>query len=121
MPLPDYRNFCQKLDKLKGLAKQLPASVPIATKDGRIMEVFSSIPISENPTEHWETFNRRMDALFGDELRNSDGRLLHVERGAFGIDLILEYFDDAVSKGTLNWDLAAIKVDRLVTEFQILR
>ena len=121
MPLPNYGNFSQKLNLLKGLARQLPSTVPLATKDDCIVEVFTSIPVSENPTDHWEIFNRRMNALFGNELRNSDGRLLNIKRGAFGIDLVLKYFDDATSKGTLDWDLAAIKVDRLITEFQILR
>ncbi|KDR65533.1 hypothetical protein GALMADRAFT_148605 [Galerina marginata CBS 339.88] len=59
-----------------------------------------------------------MDALFGHELRNEHGRLLHVKRGTYGIDLVLQYFDDAASKGSLNWDLAAIKADRLINEFQ---
>jgi hypothetical protein len=121
MPLPDFRSFYQKIDQLRGLAKQLPPTVPIATKDDRIVEVFTNIPVSENPAEHWETFNRRMDALFGNELCDSNGRLLNVKRGAFGIDLVLAYFNDAASKGALNWDLAAIKVDRLITELQILR
>jgi len=121
MPLPDYRVFSQKIDHLKVLAKQLPSTIPIATKDDRIVEVFTKIPVSDNPAEHWEIFNRRMDVLFGNELRDSNGRLRHVKRGTLGIDLVLEYFDDAASKGTLNWDLAAIKIDRLITEFQILR
>ena len=121
MPLPDYRAFSQKIDRLKGLAKSLPSTVPVATKDGRIVEVFTNIPVTEDPAEHWQTFNRRMDALFGHELRDSNGRLLNVKRGPFGIDLVLKYLDDAASEGTLNWDLAAIKIDRLITEFEILR
>lgn len=121
MPLPDFCTFYQKIDQLRGLAKQLPPTVPMATKDDRIVKVFTNIPVSKNPTEHWETFNQRMDALFGNELCDSNGRLLNIKRGAFGIDLVLEYFNDAASKGSLNWDLAAIKVDRLITELQILR
>lgn len=121
MPLPDYRIFAEKLEKLKALAQNLPKTVPVATKDDRIFQVFANIPVTDQPAEHWETFNRRMDALFGHDLRNSDGRLLHVKRGPFGINLVLQYCDDAASKGTLNWDLAAIKIDRLITEFKELR
>jgi hypothetical protein len=120
MPLPDYGMFYQKVDQLKALVKRLPSTVPVATKDDRIVEVFTNIPVSDNPAEDWETFNRRMDALFGNELRDSNGRLLNVKRGTFGIDLILKYFDDVVTKGTLNWDLTAIKVDRLIAKLQIL-
>jgi hypothetical protein len=82
---------------------------------------FSDIPVTNKPTEHWETFNRRMDALFGNDICDrSTGRLLHVKRGTFGINLVLRYFDEATSKGTLDWDLATIKVNRLVTEFKML-
>lgn len=121
MPLPDFRVFAEKLTILKSLTKLLPNTVPVATKNDKIFQVFTSIPLNNNPEEEWPIFNRRMDAIFGHELRDSSGRLLHVRRGKLGMDLVLEYFDDAVSKGSLNWDLASIKLDRLVEEFKILR
>lgn len=120
MPLPDFRVFSEKLTLLKSLTKLLPNTIPVATKDDKIFQVFTNIPLTDNPEEQWPIFNRRMDAIFGHELRDSSGRLLHVKRGKLGIELVLKYFEDAESKGYLNWDLASIKLDRLVEEFKIL-
>ncbi|KAF4609484.1 hypothetical protein D9613_012328 [Agrocybe pediades] len=113
--------FKAKVDELKSIAPKVPTSLPVATKKDKIYEVFEKIPTSTDVTVHWEIFNRRMDALFSAELRDpQSGRLLHLKRGKFGLDYILEYFVDSVENGTLNWDLASIKVDRLIQECKAL-
>ena len=116
--LPDFRLFAQKVEELGALADRLPQSVPLGTEDDKIMQVFDSIPIPSNPSEQWEAFNKRMDALFGHELRDEDGHLIHVRRGPLGIDLVVKYFNSAMNAGNLNWDLALIKVDRIVEDLK---
>jgi hypothetical protein len=73
----------------------------------------------ERDTPH-ETFNGRFDALFGEDCRDSDGRLHHVRQGKFGMGLVVSY----LSK--INWtgfplDLVELKLQRLVTELKYLQ
>jgi hypothetical protein len=121
MPLPNYELFSKKVDELKDLTKRLPKSVPLALQSDKICQVFKNIPVPEEPSEHWPTFNRWMDNLFGNELRDGEGRLLYVKRGAFGMDMVVQYFNEAKEAGNLEWDIATIKVDRLIEEFKILK
>jgi hypothetical protein len=86
MALKDhYVQFSQNLKLLKALVKALPKSVPVASQSDRIFEVFSNIPVPSNPVEQFEVFNRRMDNLFGEDLRDAQGRLLNVKRGVKGM------------------------------------
>ena len=120
MPLPDFKAFSEKISELKALVKILPRTVPLGTKRDRVNQVFSNIPVPNDAGQHWETFNRRMDNLFGAELRDADGRLLNVKQGPFGMDMIIKYLDEACQAGNLMWDLALIKLDRLVVELKFL-
>ena len=120
MPLPDFKAFFEKIGELKALVKILPRTVPFGTKHDRIYQVFDNIPVPNDVEQHWETFNCRMDNLFGEELRDAAGRLLNVKRGLFGMDMVIKYFDEACQAGNLMWDLASIKVDRLVVELKFL-
>ena len=69
----------------------------------------------------YETFNRRFDALFGEDCRDSGGRLHHVRQGKLGLGLIISY----LSK--INWtkdfplDLVELKLQRLVNELKDLQ
>jgi hypothetical protein len=75
---------------------------------------------AESDTPH-ETFNRRFDAIFAEDCRNSDGRLHYVRQGKLGMGLVVTY----LSK--INWttgfplDLVELKLQRLVTELKILQ
>ena len=84
-----------QIGHLKALVSALPSSVPPATEDGRIATVFTKIPESKDPDDQWPVFNRRMDALFGEDLR-VNGRLLNVTRGPFGMDMVIQYAVNAV-------------------------
>ena len=118
--LPDFRLFSQKVEELGVLAAHLPESVPLGSKDDKILQVFDNIPVPSDASKHWEAFNKRMDALFGHDQRGEDGRLLYVRRGELGMDLVVKYFNSAINAGNLPWDLALIKVDRLVEELKVL-
>lgn len=121
MPLPDFKVFSEKFAQLESLITALPKAIPLAMKDDKIYQVFDRIPVSADPSKGWEIFNGRMDAIFGHELRDEKGRLLHVKRGPLGMDMILKYVKDSMDAGNLLWDLAAIKIDRLVEELKILK
>src|ERR1700678_1372713 len=118
--LPNFKVFSEKFAALQSLTKLLPKTIPLATKDDQIYQVFNRIPVPADPAGHWEVFNKHMDALFAHELRNETGRLVHVRRGPRGMDLVLKYIKESMDAGNLLWDVAAIKIDRLLEDLKIL-
>jgi hypothetical protein len=113
--------FTGQVCKLKALALVLPDNVPLATEKDRINEVFTKFPsVAADDEDYWLVFNRRMDALFGEDVRNSDGRLQHVMRGPFGMDMVVPYLEEAIVSGQLQWAAAQPKFTRLVDELQHL-
>ncbi|KAI0245845.1 hypothetical protein BJV78DRAFT_1287088 [Lactifluus subvellereus] len=98
------------------LSNSLSDAVPKGSKDDKIWSVMNT---EECDTPH-ETFNRRFDALFAEDCRDSDGRLHHVRQGKLGMGLIVSY----LSK--INWtdfplDLVELKLRRLITELKHLQ
>ena len=96
------------------LSHSLSDSVPKGSKDDKIWSVMNT---EEGDTPH-ETFNRRFDALFGEDCRDPDGHLHHIRQGKLGMGLITSY----LSK--INWaigfplDLVELKMQRLVAELK---
>ena len=103
--------------EISTLSNSLSDSVPKGSKDDKIWSVMNT---EERDTPH-ETFNRRFDALFAEDCRDSDGRLHHVRQGKLGMGLVVSY----LSK--INWttgfplDLVELKLQRLVTELKFLQ
>jgi hypothetical protein len=68
-----------------------------------------------------ETFNRRFDAMFAEDCRDSDGRLHYVRQGKLGMGLVVLY----LSK--INWttgfplDIVELKLQRVITELKGLQ
>jgi hypothetical protein len=99
------------------LSNSLADSVPKGSKNDKIWSVMNT---EERDTPH-ETFNRRFDALFAEDCRNSNGRLHHVRQGKLGMGLIVSY----LSK--INWalgfplDLVELKLQRLIAELKHLQ
>lgn len=92
---------------LQTLIQSLPEFVPVACADSKICEIFRKVPEpvpTADPEERWATFNCRMDLLFGNDVRNQDGKLCNITRGLFGMDLVVEYALDAVKAGYLLRD-----------------
>ncbi|TEB28212.1 hypothetical protein FA13DRAFT_1794200 [Coprinellus micaceus] len=89
MPANDFTIFSGHVNTLQKLKKQLPSTLPVAKADGRISEVFSSLPVPENPIEQWEIFDRRLNALWSEDKR-VNGRLPHMEVGQFRAETIRE-------------------------------
>ncbi|RXW12861.1 hypothetical protein EST38_g12992, partial [Candolleomyces aberdarensis] len=121
---PDFhRIFSNHVKSLAELQSLLPNNIPEGTEDGHIASIFSRVPVPDGAEELWEVFNRRMDLLFGEEMRNeATGRLLHVTRGPFGMGLVIGYLEDTVKANPLGfqWTAAMPKVLRLVNELKVL-
>ena len=98
------------------LAHGLPSSVPNGSKEDKIWAVMN---LDDSETPH-ETFNKRFDAMFGEDCRDLHGRLHHVRRGKLGMGLVCAYLTK------LDWtdfplDLVEIKLQRLLVELQQLQ
>jgi hypothetical protein len=87
------------------LAHGLPSSVPNGSKEDKIWAAMNS---DEGETPH-ETFNKRFDAMFGEDCRDLHGHLHHVRHGKLGMGLVCSYLSN------LDWtsfplDLVEIKL-----------
>ena len=96
------------------LSHSLSDSVPKGSKDGKIWSVMNT---EEADSPH-ETFNRRFDALFGEDCRDEDGHLRHVHQGKLGMGLINSYLSKINWTKGFPFDLVEIKLQCLVTELK---
>jgi hypothetical protein len=107
----------QLVKEISALSSSLSDAVPKGSKDDKIWSVLNT---KEGDTPH-ETFNRRFDALFGEDCRDPGGRLHHIRQGKLGMGLVISY----LSK--LNWtkdfplDLVELKLQRLADELKHLQ
>ncbi|KAI4293674.1 hypothetical protein K525DRAFT_214351 [Schizophyllum commune Loenen D] len=115
MPI-SQEDVVQLSTDIKALAKQLPSSVPIASKDGMIYRILRD----SHGESAWATFNKRFDALYGEECRDADGKLKNIERGKYGLDGVCKYLDIAVQQGSMPYDLMSIKLERLKLAMQVI-
>lgn len=99
------------------LSNSLPPLVQQATKDDKIWSVMNT---DEGETAY-ETFNRRFDAMFGEDCRDSTGRLQHVRKGKFGMAVVCMYLSKCDWADGFPLDLVDIKLQRLVAELRHLR
>lgn len=102
------------------LSQGLPPSVKQATKDDKIWSVMNADELDEHDSEY-ETFNRRFDAMFGEDCRDSAGRLQHIRQGKLGLGLICAYLSKRDWGDGFPLDLVEIKLQRLVAELEYLR
>ncbi|KAH9024612.1 hypothetical protein EDB85DRAFT_1894233 [Lactarius pseudohatsudake] len=97
------------------LCTEIPKSVPIGNKRSKIHLVMTG----NKGEDAWHTFNKRFDVLFAEDCRDGQGRLHHIRRGEFGMDLVVQYLS-ALDLGSLPLDLVAKKLDRLEAELEII-
>lgn len=115
----DVKKLALLIDKGK---KTLPTTLPLAPKDSQIVKVFARIPVPKDPREHWEVFDRRFNALFGEDTRDkATGRLPNLLRGKHGLDLVVLYIHDMITAGSLQWDSAKPKLERILKEMTELK
>lgn len=99
------------------LSSSLADSVPKGSRNDKIWSVMNA---GERDTPH-ETFNRRFDALFGEDCRDSNGRLHHVRQGKLGMGLIVAYLSKTDWTLGFPLDLVEIKLQRLIAELKHLQ
>jgi hypothetical protein len=98
------------------LSSSLPKNVPSATTSDKIYTVMHS---DEGATT-FETFNRRFDALFGEDCRSPDGRLHFIRQGKNGMALVCTYLKKLDWSSNIPLDLVEIKLSRLSVELTYL-
>ncbi|KAJ7853231.1 hypothetical protein B0H13DRAFT_2359136 [Mycena leptocephala] len=92
--LSDPNNGETEIAAMEALAKQidtltrkLPSSVPIAARESDIPRLLA-LPGRDGDAA--STFNRRMDLLFGEDLRDAAGRLKYVVAGKYGMGAVVD-------------------------------
>lgn len=95
------------------LAHKLPDTIPDATKEDVICTAMKTTGDTD-----WETFNRRFDAVFGDDCRDADGRLKYLRRGRLGLTAVCSYLQRVPDQKGMPLDLVNIKLERLLDELK---
>ena len=116
----DFHRRTAIVEAIAVLTKKLPKSVPEGKRDGKLHRVMTNDSYrGETP---WETFNKRMDATFGADCRNAEGRLENVYRGRFGMDIVTKYLLIAVDQPGAQAFHAPmmLKLERLRDELEIV-
>jgi len=99
------------------LSNGLPQSVQQGTKEDKIWTVMNA---DERDTPH-ETFNRRFDAMFGEDCRDSAGRLHHIRKGKLGLGQVCSYLSKIDWANDFPLDIVEVKLLRLVVELKNLQ
>ncbi|KAH9025004.1 hypothetical protein EDB83DRAFT_2230789, partial [Lactarius deliciosus] len=102
------------------LTKNLPSSVPEGKRDGKLHRVMTNNSYrGETP---WETFNKHMDATFGEDCRDAEGCLENVSRGRFGLDIVTKYLLIAIDqpRAKMFHTPMMLKLERLRDELEII-
>ena len=74
----------------------------------------------EHETAH-EMFNRRFDAMFGEDCRDDAGRLLYIRKGKLGLGRVCSYLSKIDWADNFPLDIVEIKLQRLITELKHLQ
>src|SRR5260370_40456484 len=105
------------LNDISVLSNSLSDAVPKGSKDNKIWSVLNT---KEGDIPH-ETFNHQFDALFGEDCRDSGGRLLYVRQGKLGMGLVISYLSKINWAAGFPLDLVELKLQQLVTELKVLQ
>ena len=110
---PQVERVKSLIENFLTLCDGLPSSIPLAAQDDHIYHVMTTV----NGDDAWQTFNRRFDLLFGDDLQNAEGRLLHIRRGKHGMGAVCIYLQsiDLDTPGLFH-DLMVIKLTHVIEE-----
>lgn len=103
---------------IANLSRNLPVSLPKALSDDYIQHVLTAV----KGDDEWETFNRRMDLLFAENLRGVDGYLPNIKGGRFGMRAVAKYLNGIDTEA--SWFLAApaiLKLERVNNELLKIR
>lgn len=115
--MPTISEIQLLVKNIAALSNSLPRSVPNGTTKDKIWAVMHT----QDGETMFETFNKRLDALFGEDCRDSDGRLYHIRQGKNGMGLVCAYLNQIKWTSDIPLDLVKIKLVRLCAELAHLR
>ena len=85
----DFHAQAAVVEAITLLTKNLPSNIPKGKREGKLYQVLTNNNYcGETP---WETFNKCMDAMFGEDCWNIEGHLENVCWGWFGMDIVTKY------------------------------
>jgi hypothetical protein len=116
--MPTVAEIQSLITNITTLSNDVPASVPLGTKEDKIWTVMNAAR-AEGDTAH-ETFNRRFDAMFGEDCRNSVGHLQYICRGKHGLGLVCSYLSNIDWTDNFPLDIVEIKLQQLQAELKQL-
>jgi hypothetical protein len=102
--------------EITAASNRLPSSIQQGSKNDKISSVLNA---DTGETAH-ETFNKRFDALFAEDCRDSAGRLHYIRRGKLGMGLVCSYLLQIDWDDGFPLDLVEIKLKRLAGELKFL-
>jgi hypothetical protein len=110
---PQVERVKSLIENFLTLCDGLPSSIPLAAQDDHIYHVMTTV----NGDDTWQTFNCRFDLLFGEDLWNAEGHLLHIRRGKHGMGAVCIYLQsiDLDTPGLFH-DLMVIKLTCVIEE-----
>ncbi|KAJ3714644.1 hypothetical protein DFJ43DRAFT_1043695 [Lentinula guzmanii] len=107
------------VNQISRLTRNLPKSIPEGAPNGKI-----AVSLDEEGESGWAVFNKFFDRTFGEDTRNSSGRLQHLTRGEHGMNFVNRYLvsvvDNYLEDPQFPVDLAVGKLMRLCDELRIL-
>ncbi|KAG6859396.1 hypothetical protein C0995_010812, partial [Termitomyces sp. Mi166 len=116
MKMPTIAVIQSLVKTITALASDLPLSVKPGTKADKIWIVMN---LGKGKTPY-KTFNRRFDAMFGEDCRDCNGCLEHVRRGKLGLGLVCSYLSKVNWAVNFPLDLVEIKLQRVISELKHL-
>ena len=110
---PSEKDVRDLITNITTLSECLPESVPLASMEDKIYRVMTG----EEGEGIWHTFNRRFDAVFGQDCRDEQGRLHYLRRGKFGMGTVCNYLKKMdLTTGDIPFNLMVDKLQRLCDE-----
>lgn len=104
------------VEQIDTLTRKLPSSIPIAAREGHISR---SLTLPGQDGDAASTFNRRMDIIFGEDLRDAAGRLKYVATGKHRMGAVVKYLK-TVPWAELQCSIVRPKLERIIRELEFL-
>lgn len=101
------------IQRIVALVPNLPETIPEATKEDVIYTA-----MKKSGDTDWETFDRRVNAIFGEDCRDENGRLQNLRRGRLGLNNFCAYLKRIPDLKGMSLDLVDVKLERLVRELE---
>ena len=99
------------INELNTQSKLLPTSVPVGKKDDKLYSVVSR---AKGSTDVWEGLNKCLDAAFGSDCCDAEGRLTEIRRGKLGMAAFVGYLNEIQWKPSIPLDIVLVRLQRIL-------